>query len=63
VIIGTCSVILPGVTIEEGTSVGAMSMVVKSTLPWSVYFGVPAKKIKDRSRDLLDLERAYLFRD
>ena len=63
VIVGTCSVILPGVTIEEGTSVGAMSMVVKSTLPWSVYFGVPAKKIKDRSRDLLDLEKAYLLRE
>jgi len=60
VIIGACSIILPGVTIAEGTSVGAMSMVTKTTLPWSVYFGIPAKKIKERHRDLLNLEKEYL---
>lgn len=60
VIVGTCSVILPGVTLEEGTSVGAMSMVTKSTEPWSVYFGVPAKKLKSRKKDLLILEQEYL---
>ncbi|WP_427453794.1 acyltransferase [Litorimonas sp. WD9-15] len=59
-IIGTNAVILPGVTIEEGTSIGAMSMVTRSTKPWSIYFGVPAKRIKDRSRDLLELEKQYL---
>ncbi len=60
VIIGACSIILPGVTIAEGTSVGAMSMVTKTTLPWSVYFGIPAKKIKERHQDLLNLEKEYL---
>lgn len=60
VIVGTCSVVLPGVTVEEGTSVGAMSMVTKSTEPWSVYFGVPAKKLKSRKKDLLLLEQEYL---
>lgn len=59
-IVGTCSIILPGVTLGEGTSVGAMSMVTKSTEPWSIYFGIPAKKIKDRHKDLLQLEAAYL---
>lgn len=59
-IIGTCSIITPGVTIEEGTSVGAMSMVTKTTEPWSIYFGIPAKKIKSRKRDLLILEQQYL---
>lgn len=59
-IVGACSIILPGVTLGEGTAVGAKSMVTKSTLPWSVYFGVPAKKLKNRSRDLLDLEKIYL---
>jgi galactoside O-acetyltransferase len=59
-IVGTCSVILPGVTIEEGTSVGAMSMVTKSTQPWSVYFGAPAKRLKARSKELLELEQEYL---
>jgi galactoside O-acetyltransferase len=59
-IVGTCSVILPGVTLEEGTSIGAMSMVTKSTEPWMVYFGIPAKRLKQRRRDLLELERNYL---
>lgn len=59
-IVGTSSVILPGVTLEEGTSVGAMSMITKSTEPWSIYFGIPAKRLKARSQDLLELEQRYL---
>ncbi|EGV19349.1 hypothetical protein ThimaDRAFT_1493 [Thiocapsa marina 5811] len=59
-IVGACSVILPGVVLEEGVSVGAMSMVSKKTDAWSIYFGVPAKKIKSRSRELLKLEKDYL---
>ena len=59
-IIGTGSVVLPGVVLGEGTSIGALSMVTKSTKAWSVYFGAPAKRIKARSKDLLDLEAAYL---
>lgn len=59
-IVGTYSIILPGVTLEEGTSVGAHSMVVKSTEPWSIYFGLPAKRIKARSQALLELEKQYL---
>lgn len=60
VIIGTSSIVLPGVTLAEGCSVGAMSMVTKSTDPWGIYFGVPAKRLKNRSRELLKLERQYL---
>ncbi|WP_081763362.1 acyltransferase [Imhoffiella purpurea] len=59
-IVGACSIILPGVTLNEGTAVGGMSMVTKSTDAWSIYFGVPAKRIKSRSRGLLDLEKDYL---
>lgn len=59
-IIGTNSVIFPGVILQEGTSVGAMSMVTKSTEPWGIYFGVPAKKIKARKKELLILEQQFL---
>jgi galactoside O-acetyltransferase len=59
-IVGTCSVILPGVTLGEGTAVGAMSMVTKSTEPWSIYFGIPAKRLKARRQDLLEGEQQYL---
>lgn len=57
VIIGSGSVILPGVTIGEGSSVGALSMVAKTLEPWGVYFGAPARKLKARSKALLELER------
>ena len=59
-IIGAKSVIVTGVTLSEGTSVGAMSLVTKTTEEWSIYFGIPAKKIKDRKRELLKLEIKYL---
>lgn len=43
-IVGTGSLIFPGVILGEGTSVGALSLITKSTEEWSIYFGVPAKK-------------------
>jgi len=60
-IVGTNSLIFPGVTLAEGCSVGALSMLVKSTEPWSIYVGIPAKRVKERKKDLLELERAYLL--
>lgn len=56
VIIGSGSVILPKVTIGEGTSVGALSLVKNSLEPWGVFFGSPVKRLKDRSKRLLELE-------
>ncbi len=50
----------PGVTIGEGTAVGAMSMVLKSLEPWSIYVGIPARRLKDRKRNLLELEKQFL---
>lgn len=59
-IVGTNSIILPGVTLAEGTSVSAMSMVTKSTEPWTIYFGCPAKGLRPRKKEMLELEKAYL---
>lgn len=59
-IIGCNSVILPGVTVEEGTAVGSMSLCNKGTEPWSIYTGIPAKKRGDRRREILELEKALL---
>ena len=61
VIIGAQSMVFPGVIIEEGCSIGAMSLVKRSTLPWGVYVGNPARRVKDRKKDLLDLETQYLM--
>ena len=60
VIVGATSVVFPGVIIADGCSIGAFSMVNKSTDPWGVYAGVPAKRVRERSMDLLLLEQAYL---
>lgn len=56
VIIGAGSVILPGVRIEEGVAIGALSLVTKGCSEFSIYIGAPAKKIKERKKDLLALE-------
>lgn len=60
VIIGAGSIVFPGVNLAEGCSVGAMTLVTKSTEPWGIYAGNPAKRIKDRKRDLLKLEAEFL---
>jgi len=57
VIIGSGSVILPGVTIGEGSCVGALSLVSKSLDGWGVYFGSPVKWLRSRSKHLLELEK------
>ena len=59
-IIGTGSTILPNVILEEGTAIGAHSLVNSSTKAWGIYVGSPAKKIKERKMDLLELERKFL---
>jgi acetyltransferase-like isoleucine patch superfamily enzyme len=59
-IIGAGSIILPGVVVGEGVSIGANSLVLESTENWSVYVGSPAKRIKSRKKDLLKLEQEYL---
>ncbi|MGB9189879.1 MULTISPECIES: acyltransferase [unclassified Acinetobacter] len=60
VIIGTNSVIFPGVTLSEGTSIGAMSLVLKSTEAWGIYIGTPAKFLKKRSQKLLTLTEEFM---
>jgi len=59
-IVGAGSIILPGVILAEGTSIGAMSLIRSNTVAWSIYVGSPAKRLKSRSKDLLNLEKQYL---
>lgn len=60
VLVGTSSVILPGVVLAEGSAIGAMSLVTQSTIPWKIYCGVPAYPIKNRLKDLLKDEKRFL---
>ncbi|MEL4106540.1 acyltransferase [Oscillospiraceae bacterium WX1] len=59
VIVGAGSVILPGVEIGEGAAVAAMSLVTRQLPPWKICAGIPARPLKDRSRNLLELEKQY----
>jgi dTDP-4-amino-4,6-dideoxy-D-glucose acyltransferase len=47
-----CS-IMPGVCMKEGSILGANSLLTKSTEPWTIYVGSPAKPIKVRNRELI----------
>ena len=60
VIIGASSIVFPSVSIADGCSIGAMTLVNKSTLPWGIYLGNPARRIRDRSQDLLLMEEKLM---
>ncbi len=60
VILGASCVVLPGVTLAEGTACGAMTLVNRSTQPWSICVGIPARKLKDRKKELLEKEQIFL---
>jgi len=59
VIIGSGCVILPGIVLREGSSFGAMTLINRSSEPWSINAGIPFNKIKDRSKNLLNLEKDF----
>jgi acetyltransferase-like isoleucine patch superfamily enzyme len=46
--IGAGTRILDGVTITTGCVIGAGAVVTKSTEPFGVYVGMPARRLKDR---------------
>lgn len=48
--VGANSTLICGITLEEGTMIGAGSVVTKSTEPYSLYYGNPAK-LKSRIND------------
>jgi galactoside O-acetyltransferase len=57
VVIGSNSVVLPGVILSDGCCVGAMSLVNKSIDGPYVMVGIPAKKVKDRKLNIFKLEK------
>lgn len=55
--VGYGSTILSGVTIHEGSIIAAGSLVTKDVEPYSIYAGVPAKRVRDRFDSQEDLEK------
>lgn len=60
VIVGCGSVILPGVVLEQGAAVGALSLVKENCSSFCIYAGNPAKLIGKRKRDLLEIENKFI---
>jgi galactoside O-acetyltransferase len=56
-ILGSGCTVLPGVILGEGSAFGCMTLIKKSTEPWGIYVGIPANRIKDRSKALLKFEQ------
>jgi galactoside O-acetyltransferase len=63
VIIGCGSVILPGVILEEGVAIGALSLVKNKCEAFGIYAGIPASLIKKRKPDLLDIEQDLIAKN
>ena len=56
-ILGSNCVVLPDVSIPDGVTVGAGSIISKNLDPWGIYVGYNPKKVGERTPEgLLDLE-------
>lgn len=56
-LVGTGCTILPGVKIGDGASIGSMSLVNKDIEEYTINIGIPCRKIKERSKRILELEK------
>lgn len=54
------ALVMPGVTVGEGAIVLAGSVVTKNVEPWTIVGGNPAKKIRERNRDI-DYKQVYRY--
>lgn len=64
VLLGCNVVILPGVHLPEGVSIGAFSLVKKGEYkPWTLYAGIPAKELGKRDGNLIKKQSEALMND
>ena len=57
VVVGAGTVVLPGVSIGDSASIGALTLVARSVTPSAIMLGVPARRVGTRSGGHLLLER------
>jgi acetyltransferase-like isoleucine patch superfamily enzyme len=59
--IGMGCIIMPGVEIGEGCSIGSGSLVTKSMPPWTICYGSPCKPIRPKFKGhILTMEERFL---
>jgi acetyltransferase-like isoleucine patch superfamily enzyme len=60
VILGSHSVVLPNITLQNGSSSGAFTLINKNLDPWKLYIGIPCRFHKDRDKkNIKDLENQF----
>ena len=59
--IGANTIVMPKVTIHRGSVTGAFTFVNKELSEWGIYAGIPAKKIKDRNKKILEIYKNIEF--
>jgi galactoside O-acetyltransferase len=59
-IVGAGTIIFPNITLNEGCAVGAGSIVNRSLDGWKIYLGTPCRAIKNREKNVLNLEHNLL---
>lgn len=57
--IGANSIVMPSVVLKEGSVSGTFSFINKSLDEWCIYVGIPAKKLKDRKKNILELVKKF----
>jgi len=57
--VGAGSLVLPGAKFDEGSILGAMSRISRPMRPWTTYAGVPARRLRERRREVLLQEEEY----
>ncbi len=58
--VGAHSIIMPGVTLGEGSVVGSNSLVVSDCEEWSINAGTPSKKIEMRHYEISKMMDVFL---
>lgn len=53
--LGAGTIVMPGIIINDGAVTGAMAFVKHDLEAWTINVGIPAKKIKNRSMNMLDM--------
>lgn len=53
--IGAHCLVFPNLTINTGSVVGALSLVNKDIPSWKIYAGIPARLLKERKKNILNI--------
>lgn len=56
--VGVNCVVMPGITLAEGSVVGSNSVLTRDTEPWTIYVGNPARPVKIREKNQI-IENAH----